>query len=52
MQVEGVTGMPTDQARCVAASLAIHKGSDWFLLLDDDIYTAPTYFVRRNSVCG
>ncbi|KKN59900.1 hypothetical protein LCGC14_0537250 [marine sediment metagenome] len=45
MQVEEVTGMPTDQARCVAASLAIHKGSDWLLLLDDDIYVAPTFLM-------
>ncbi len=45
MQVEEVTGMPTDQARCVAASLAIHKMADWLLLLDDDIYVAPTFLM-------
>jgi len=45
MQVEEVTGMPTDQARCVAASLAIHKGADWLLLLDDDVYVAPTFLM-------
>ena len=45
MQVEEVTGMPTDQARCVAASLATHKGADWLLFLDDDIYVAPTFLM-------
>ncbi|KKL59534.1 hypothetical protein LCGC14_2214380, partial [marine sediment metagenome] len=46
MQIEEVTGLPTDQARCVAASLAIHKGADWLLLLDDDVYVAPTFLME------
>ena len=44
VMTEEITGMPLDQARNVAASMAIGIKADWLLFMDDDIY-GDKYFV-------
>ncbi len=38
MITDELTGMPTDQARNAAASMALYMQADWLLFLDSDIY--------------
>lgn len=44
MMTEEIAGMPLDQARNTAASMAIDIKADWLLFMDDDIF-GDKYFV-------
>jgi glycosyltransferase involved in cell wall biosynthesis len=38
-----IVGLPIDQARNAAANMAVCNGSDYLMMLDDDIYTSSTF---------
>lgn len=44
MITDEIAGLPLDQARNAAASMAIYKNADWLLFIDSDIYV-DKYFL-------